>query len=74
MPGDFKEVFNIMEPHNDNLPWPVVDRSTFKETVGEFFHTCRELSLRILDLISLGLELKVRAGNRELHVLLTLPS
>ena len=61
-PADLKEAFDISEPFNNEIPWPVGECSDFHPTVENFFHACEKLSLGILDLITLGLRLEVRAN------------
>ncbi|XP_028411070.1 2-oxoglutarate-dependent dioxygenase htyE-like [Dendronephthya gigantea] len=60
-PTDFKEAFNITEPFNDEIPWPDAgDCSDFRFTMNRFFDLCKNLSHKIMYLISLGLKLKDR--------------
>ena len=58
-PYDFKEAYDIMEPYNDDIPWPAGSCSDFHETVKNFYQRCDKLSHAILDLISYGLKLEV---------------
>ena len=59
-PLDFKEAYDITEPYNNSrLPWPDGSSSDFRDTVKKFFQTCENLTHRILDLVCLGLTLKV---------------
>ncbi len=58
-PLDFKEAYDITEPSNNNLQWPDGECSEFKETTKMFFQACAKLTHRILDLVRLGLKLKV---------------
>ncbi len=56
---DLKEAYDIVEPYNDDIPWPAGGCSDFHETVKNFYQTCEKLTHGILDLISSGLNLKV---------------
>ena len=66
-PSDFKEAFDISEPFNNDIPWPHGQCSDFQPNVSSFFHSCEKLSLRILDLIALGLKLEDRRLLRQTH-------
>ena len=58
-PYDLKEAYDIMEPYNDDIPWPTGCCSVFHETVKNFYRRCGKLSHAFLDLISHGLKLEV---------------
>ena len=61
-PYDLKEAYDIVEPYNNDLPWPTGGCSDFHETVKNFYQTCEKLTHGILDLISYGLKLKVNSN------------
>lgn len=58
-PNDFKEAYDVMEPYNDDIPWPTGSCSDFHKTVKNFYKKCDKLSHAILNLISYGLKLEV---------------
>ena len=58
-PYDLKEAFDIVEPYNDDIPWPTGNCSDFQPTTKDFFQCCEKLTHGILNLISYGLKLEV---------------
>ncbi|KAM7449088.1 hypothetical protein ABFA07_003082 [Porites harrisoni] len=57
-PADYKEAFNITEPHNEQQVWPDDKVPSFQSKIASFFKICGDLSLRILHVMALGLQLK----------------
>ncbi|XP_008292466.1 UPF0676 protein C1494.01 [Stegastes partitus] len=56
-PGDLKEAFNAASLHPD-IKWPSSGAVTgFQEIQMSFFQSCKELSLRVLRVMALGLDM-----------------
>ena len=60
-PGDYKMSYNMTcrSADEENFLWPDDLVPDFKKVSINFMSECRQLALKILDAISLGLELKV---------------
>ncbi|XP_071114406.1 uncharacterized protein [Haliotis cracherodii] len=63
--GDLKEAFNF-SPHEDGS-WP---SDTFRSTFFTFFNECKQLTMRVLDMLSIGLQLEDKNFLRECHNLI----
>ncbi|XP_067037881.1 uncharacterized protein [Acropora muricata] len=57
-PADRKEAFNITEPCNEQRLWPDDKVPGFQSEMESFFKLCGDLSLKILNIMALGLELE----------------
>lgn len=55
-PGDLKEAYNITSLRAD-INWPSEGVDDFRDALVSFFQCCKELSLRVLRLMALGLGL-----------------
>ncbi|XP_060085102.1 uncharacterized protein LOC132564468 [Ylistrum balloti] len=66
-PGDYKEAFNF-NPCEETKNWPDVD--DFEATIKDFYASGQALSLRIFDLVSLGLDLGDNKFMRNCHALI----
>ncbi|XP_077050621.1 uncharacterized protein LOC143700826 [Siphateles boraxobius] len=56
-PGDLKEAFNLTSLSADNK-WPSEGVDDFRDVHVSFFLRCKDLSLRVLRLMALGLDLE----------------
>ncbi|XP_033741783.1 2-oxoglutarate-dependent dioxygenase ecdK-like [Pecten maximus] len=63
-PGDYKEAYNYTPWDGDEV---LPDLDGFEETMKNFRVSCETLSLRILDLMSLGLDLEDKQFLRKCH-------
>ncbi|XP_052387202.1 uncharacterized protein LOC127934060 [Carassius gibelio] len=59
-PGDLKEAFNTASLRSD-ISWPSEGVDDFRDVQVSFFLRCKELSLRVLRLMALGLGLESEA-------------
>ncbi|KAL9957583.1 hypothetical protein ACROYT_G034502 [Oculina patagonica] len=57
-PGDLKEAFNVCELQDETQRWPDQEVPDFKPVVTSFFNKCRDLTFRILEVVSIGLKLQ----------------
>ncbi|KAI8503963.1 hypothetical protein Bbelb_180310 [Branchiostoma belcheri] len=66
-PGDLKEVFNVRPPHATPKLWPSEEVPEFQQASLQLFDKCSQLSLRIIELMAMGLNIQDKAGLLSMH-------
>eukprot|EP00058_Branchiostoma_floridae_P020243 XP_002605733.1 hypothetical protein BRAFLDRAFT_121863 [Branchiostoma floridae] len=56
-PNDLKECFNVMPPLSEGQTWPA-EVPEFEPVMMDFFNSCHELAMRLLEIIGRGLAIK----------------
>ncbi|KAL9984468.1 hypothetical protein ACROYT_G006762 [Oculina patagonica] len=63
-PGDLKESFDLETFDDENFSWPDTELPNFKSTVSSFYQSIKDLALRVLTAMALGLEMEPNTFTR----------
>ncbi|XP_078694051.1 uncharacterized protein LOC144923418 isoform X4 [Branchiostoma floridae x Branchiostoma belcheri] len=66
-PGDLKEAFNVRPPHATEKLWPSKEVPEFQQASLQLYDKCRQLSLRIIELMARGLNIQNVSHFLSLH-------
>ncbi|XP_035693089.1 2-oxoglutarate-Fe(II) type oxidoreductase ppzD-like isoform X4 [Branchiostoma floridae] len=66
-PGDLKEAFNVRPPHATEKLWPSQEVPEFEPAALQLYDKCRQLSLRIIELMARGLNIKNMPSLLSMH-------
>ncbi|XP_066266694.1 uncharacterized protein [Branchiostoma lanceolatum] len=68
-PGDLKEAFNVRPPQATEKLWPTQEVPEFQQASLQLYDKCRQLSLRIIELMARGLNIQNMQALLSMHSL-----